>query len=161
MVRAPEPDQESEKHLHAGLEQAGAGAVKVDYNTSGALLSFDLLNAIRSGAIVSIQGDRTMAGVVNEVGPLFGRRVPLPSGPFSLALAAQVPIFPLFIVRSGYRRYRIVACAPIHVRRTQSARRDDLESGLRAWRRVLEKVVTDYPAQWFAFVPLLAADAKP
>ena len=160
MVRAPEPDRETEQHLQAGLNQAGAGAVKVDYNTGGALLSFDLLNAIRGGAIVSIQGDRAMAGVVNETGPLFGRSVPLPSGPFSLALAAQVPIFPLFIVRTGYRRYRIVACAPIQVRRTQNTRREEIVSGLTAWRRVLENVVKKYPAQWFAFVPLLRANAK-
>src|SRR5450755_2230032 len=58
LVRAPEPDRQTAEHLSSSLEQTGEGAVKVDYNTAGALLSFDLLNAIRRGEIVSIQGDR-------------------------------------------------------------------------------------------------------
>ncbi len=42
LVRAPEPDQQTAQHLSASLEKSGEGAVKVDYNTAGALLSFDL-----------------------------------------------------------------------------------------------------------------------
>src|SRR5437660_695875 len=63
MVRAPEPDRHTAEHLTSSLEKTGEGAVKVDYNTAGALLSFDLFNAIRRGEIVSIQGDRADGGV--------------------------------------------------------------------------------------------------
>ena len=74
MIRAPEPDKRSAQHIDLALEQAGAGAVKVDYNTEGASLSFDLLNALRNGEIVSIQGDRVMDNVASSPAELFGRK---------------------------------------------------------------------------------------
>src|SRR5438045_7610648 len=62
IVRAPEPHPETAEHLNASLERAGESGVKVNYNTAGALLSFDLLRALRAGEIVSIQGDGVDAG---------------------------------------------------------------------------------------------------
>ena len=161
MVRAPEPDAESGRHLQASLQQSGEGAVQVDYNRGGALLSFDLLNAVRAGEIVSIQGDRIIPGVASAEVTFFGQPVPLPTGPFTLALVAQVPIYPLFFVRAGYRRYRIVTRAPIHLRRSGASRADDVATGLEAWRDVLQTIVTEHWRQWFAFTPIVQPDAKP
>ncbi len=160
VVRAPEGDAESEAHLRASLRQTGDGAVKIDYNTSGPLLSFDLLSAVRGGEIVSIQGDRVIPGVANTEGTLFGAPVLLPSGPFTLALVAQVPIYPLFFVRSGYRSYRIIAHPPIHVARTTRSRDEDTADPMRRWRTLLEETVRQYWDQWFALVPTFTADAK-
>ena len=88
LVRAPEPDQQTAQHLSASLEKSGEGAVKVDYNTAGALLSFDLLNALRLGEIVSIQGDRMDGDLAETPAHLFGHDVRLPNGPFVLAQVA-------------------------------------------------------------------------
>ncbi|CAN5557689.1 hypothetical protein BH18VER1_BH18VER1_04030 [soil metagenome] len=160
MVRAPEPDELTERHFARSLEQTGAGAVKVDYNTAGAMLSFDLLNALRGGEIVSIQGDRVIPGVAHARGHLFGRSVALPNGPFTLALVSEVPIFPLFIVRSGYRRYRIIVRAPIAVQRTPSGSRDAAVAGaLARWGAVLEQVIAENWDQWFALVPAFDSNA--
>ena len=104
LVRAPEPDQHSAEHLSASLKKSGEGAVRIDYNTAGALLSFDLLKALRAGEIVSIQGDRVEREVGQVTTRLFGHEVQLPNGPFVLALVAQIPIYPLFIARFGCRR---------------------------------------------------------
>jgi hypothetical protein len=68
MVRAPEPDKQTAEHLNRSLQRAADGAVKIDYNTAGAHLAFDLLNALRRGEIVSIQGDRAIAGVASAEG---------------------------------------------------------------------------------------------
>ena len=54
-MRAPEPDSLTARHLDRALEESGAGAVKIDYNTDGTSLSFDLLNALRSGEIISFK----------------------------------------------------------------------------------------------------------
>ncbi|MFN2474764.1 MAG: lysophospholipid acyltransferase family protein, partial [Chthoniobacterales bacterium] len=160
MVRAPEPDALTERHLATSLQQTGAGAVKVDYNTAGALLSFDLLGAIRGGEIVSIQGDRSIAGVAHATGKLFGHDIEIPTGPFTLALVAQVPIYPLFIVRAGFRRYRIVVREPIIVVRTELGRDAAIAAGLSRWCVVLEGVIARYWDQWFALVPAFEADAQ-
>ena len=60
MVRAPEPDKLTAQHVDLALQQTGAGALKVGYSGDGTALSLDLLNALRSGEIISIQGDRVM-----------------------------------------------------------------------------------------------------
>jgi phosphatidylinositol dimannoside acyltransferase len=155
VVRAPEPDQQSAEHLSASLEQAGEGAVKVDYNTAGALLSFDLLKALREGEIVSIQGDRSDERVAQVTAHLFGRDVRLPNGPFVLGLVAQVPIYPLFIARTGCRSYQIIVHEPIRLEPT-GGREQDIASGVAQWCAVLEEIVASRWEQWFAFTPVFA-----
>lgn len=159
MVRAPEPDAQSADHLNASLARSGEGAVKIAYNSEGALLSFDLLNAVRQGEIVSIQGDRAFAGVAAVEGRLFGVPVQIPSGPFSLAQVAQVPIFPLFIVRAGHHRYRIMIHPPLTVARSGRARADDIAEAVSAWCRVLEETIAQHWEQWFSLVPIFPAAA--
>lgn len=154
MIRAPEPDKRSAQHIDRALEQAGAGAVKVDYSTEGASLSFDLLNALRNGEIVSIQGDRMMDNVASAPVEFFGRKVSLPSGPFILSLVTPAPIYPLFVVRLGYRRYQIIVREPIFCVRTNRPREDDLAEAMTLWSRVLESVTTEHWDQWYAFTPI-------
>jgi lauroyl/myristoyl acyltransferase len=153
VVRAPEPDRRTAQHLSASLEKAGTGGVKVDYNTSGALLSFDLLKALRDGEIVSIQGDRVEGPVAHVTAELFGRNAPLPNGPFVLGLVAQVPIYPLFIARTGCRSYRIIVRKPIRLEAT-GVREHDIAHGVREWCAVLQEIIADHCDQWFAFTPI-------
>ena len=148
MVRAPESDAETEQHLRSSL---GNGAIKVDYNTAGALLSFDLLNAVRQGEIVSIQGDRPMGNVAQTEATLFGKTIRVPNGPFTLARAAEAPIFPLFVARAAHRTYTVIARHPIHVQRTRDGRRDEIAAAVAEWCHTLEHVLVRYWAQWFAF----------
>jgi lauroyl/myristoyl acyltransferase len=153
LVRAPEPDQQTAEHLSASLEKSGEGAVKVDYNTGGALLSFDLLNALRLGEIVSIQGDRIDAGLAETRAQIFGKEVRLPNGPFVLAQVSRAPIYPLFIARSGYRSYQIIVREPIDVLRTGRDREEDIAQAVEKWGEVLEQLIAERWDQWFAFAP--------
>jgi lauroyl/myristoyl acyltransferase len=155
VVRAPEPDRHTAQHLSASLAKAGAGAVKVDYNTAGALLSFDLLKALREGEIVSIQGDRVEGQVAQVSAPLFGRAASLPNGPFVLGLVAQVPIYPLFIARTGCRSYQIIVYEPIRLKPTGN-REEDISRGVLQWCAILEEVIAAHWDQWFAFTPIFA-----
>jgi len=158
MVRAPEPDAQTASHLNESLEQSGAGSVKVAYKSGDALLSLDLLNTLRQGEIVSIQGDRVIEGVASARGQLFGRPVQIPSGPFSLAQVAQVPIFPLFIVRAGHYRYQIITRQPIVVTRSASSREEDIGPAVTTWCRILEETIAQHWDQWFSLVPIFAHD---
>ena len=160
IVRAPEPDPKTASHLDESLEQSGEGAVKIAYNSPGALLSLDLLNALRQGEIVSIQGDRVMDGVASAEGRLFDRPVQIPSGPFSLAQVAEVPIFPLFIVRAGHQRYQIIVHAPIIVARNPRSREVDIATAVVTWCQILEETIAQHWDQWFSLVPTFAWHEK-
>jgi lauroyl/myristoyl acyltransferase len=160
MVRAPEPDALAARHLDRSIEQSAAGAVKIDYNTDGRSLSFDLLNALRRGEIISAQGDRVIGDVAHAPVTLFGREARLPSGPFVLALAAGVPIFPLFVIRSGYRLYKFIARAPIICARSGGSRDADIALAMNKWSDVLAGVISANWEQWHAFAPVFSHDAE-
>lgn len=155
VVRAPEPHHATAEHLSASLEKAGESGVKVDYNTAGALLSFDLLKALREGEIVSIQGDRVEGGVAQIAIPLFGATAKIPNGPFVLGLVAQAPIYPLFIARTGCRRYKIIVREPIRLE-AGGERETAIATGAKQWSVVLEEVIASHWNQWFAFTPIFA-----
>ncbi|HEV3243415.1 MAG TPA: lysophospholipid acyltransferase family protein [Chthoniobacterales bacterium] len=154
MVRAPEPDALAAQHVDLALRQSSAGAVKVGYSSDGPSLAFDLLNALRGGEIISIQGDRVTGGVSRAPVKFFGHEVFLPNGPFVLSLVSETPIYPLFIVRTGYRKYKIVAREPIVCSRGSGSRGEIIAEAMQRWAQVLEEIVKCHWQQWFAFTPL-------
>ena len=154
MVRASEADSQTARHLDESLERAGAGSVKVAYSTSNLALSIELLNLIREGEIVSIQGDRSVPDVSARAAQLFGENVMLPDGPFILAFVAQVPIYPVFFVRTSFHNYKIIARTPIRCLRSERDREAVIEEAMQAWSHTLEKVIAEHWAQWFSLVPI-------
>jgi lauroyl/myristoyl acyltransferase len=161
VVRALEADPQTAQHVGASLERSSEGGVKVEYNSVGAMLSFDLLEALRRGEIVSIQGDRAEGGLAKIPAHLFGKRIQLPSGPFALAQVAQVPIYPLFVARSGYRSYQIIVHEPIVVPRTGRRREEDIAPAVEKWQTILEETIKEHWDQWFAFTPGFLFDERP
>ncbi len=151
MVRAPEIDPETHAFEQKQQERSRTEALRIDFNTKASELALDLLHAIKNGDIVAIQGDRVTPGIATIPATLFGRSARIPAGPFALAMAARVPIFPVFIVRAGRRRYRLVSCAPIHVERLSRHRDDDLRAAAEQWSKQLEDVIARGWYQWFAF----------
>jgi KDO2-lipid IV(A) lauroyltransferase len=108
------------------------------------------LDALRRGEVVAMQGDRPRTGSRTVEGQLFGRPIALPSGPAALARTAEVPMLPVFSIREGRRRARIVFCAPIAVPRT--ANRDaDLTWAMSRVAAAVEGAVRAAPHQWFVF----------
>ena len=152
MIRAPEPDVFSARHVDVALHQAGA--VKVDYSDKGPALAFDLLNALRAHEIISIQGDRVVGSLARAAVKLFGRDVLLPAGPFVLAFAAEAPIYPLFIVRTGFRKYKVIAFAAILLSGDHQARDEQVAEAMNRWAGILEDMVRVNWRQWYPFRPL-------
>jgi predicted LPLAT superfamily acyltransferase len=153
MVRAPEVDPQTQVYEMSAQREAAVEGLKIDFSTKASELAFDLLSAVQNGDIVAIQGDRVTPGIAAYPGTLFGHRTEFPAGPFALAMAARVPIYPLFILRMGRRRYRLLTCPPIEVRRTSRDRDDDLKNAINEWSARLEDVIGHGWFQWFAFDP--------
>jgi lauroyl/myristoyl acyltransferase len=148
MVRAPEVDPETREFE----EGHAADAVRIEFNTRPTELAIDLLGVIREGNIVAIQGDRVTGDIGFLPATVFGRPTRVPAGPFALALAARVPIYPVFVMRLGWRRYRLVTARPIEMVRSRN-RDEDFARAVEQWIGELEGAVRDHWFQWFTFEP--------
>lgn len=159
MVRAPEVDPQTRDFERESLQRTKGETLKVDFNTMASDLAIQLLDAVRHGTIAAIQGDRVTPGIATIQGTLFGRPMLYPAGPFVLAMTARVPIYPLFVTRVGWRRYRVLTFDPITVERRSRDRDADLRPALQAWTQQLEGVIRESWYQWFAFEPFEEAPA--
>jgi predicted LPLAT superfamily acyltransferase len=153
MVRAPEADPATQKFEAEQTERTGPDALKVEFNTKASDLALELLDAVQSGEIIAVQGDRVTEGLTSVAATLFGQRIEIPAGPFALAMAARVRIYPMFIIRVGRRRYRLETFMPFTVERSGRQRDAALEVAVNAWTTQLESVVAKRWYQWFTFTP--------
>jgi predicted LPLAT superfamily acyltransferase len=171
MVRAPETDPQTRAYEEAvvearqaeslSLQNAASSAaqeklssgLRIGFNNRASDLAFDLLASVQNGDIIAIQGDRVTQGIAGSEARLFHRRIMIPSGPFALAMAARVPIFPIFVMRHGRRRYRLVTCKPIMVERRTRNRDEAIDTAIAAWTAQLELVLREGWYQWFTFEP--------
>jgi predicted LPLAT superfamily acyltransferase len=152
MVRAPETDPETGRYEEELYSRTVTEALKIGFSTRASELALDLLHALQRGEIIAIQGDRVTPGISTLPATFFGKSTRFPAGPFALAMAARVPVYPLFIVRLGRRRYRLVVGKPFEVQRTRN-RGESFERALTEWTNELESVVRMAWFQWFAFQP--------
>ena len=159
MVRAPEIDPETGRYETELHDRTVTESLKVDFSTRASDLALDLLHALQDGQLIAIQGDRVTPGISSLPFTLFGQRTLFPAGPFALAMAARVLVYPLFIVRIGRRRYRLVAGKPFEVPRTRD-RAAAFDVALKEWATELEKVLHAGWFQWFAFEPFAADEEE-
>lgn len=152
MVRAPETDARTREWVERHHGRTAAEGLTIGFNTGAGELALDLLSALRNGDIIAIQGDRVTPGISALPAKLFGHAAEVPAGPFALAMAAGVPIFPLFIARRGLRRYRLFVGEPFEVVRSRN-RTESFERAVRRWTEELEIAVRAAWFQWFNFAP--------
>jgi predicted LPLAT superfamily acyltransferase len=152
MVRAPETDPETRRYEEERTGRTVGTGLKIDFSTRASALALDLLHSLQRGEIIAIQGDRVTPGISALPATLFGKPAQLPAGPFALAMAARVPIYPLFIMRIGRRHYRLVVGKPIEVVRTRD-RAEAFERAVALWVEELERVIGRAWFQWFTFQP--------
>lgn len=150
LVREEELDPRAQAFLREQIEKHGGARYHTHFATDDPTLGVRLLEALRAGEWVALQGDRPRGGGRSERVPLCGAEIDLPPGPAALARTAGVPLLPLFVFRQGRRHYRIHFCEPIEVARTRD-RHQDVRSAVLAFARQLEWAVQRHPEQWFCF----------
>jgi len=159
-VRAPERDGELQGYYEKQEDRDESDTFVVRYNEPGNMLGVDLALMLGRGEVVALQGDRVMFEVAPAEGELCGASVPLPAGPHVLSLASRCPIFPLFVVRSGWRRYRIVSLPPLpQVKRQRGIDKSEaIGESVENWGRALGGVLETYWDQWLVFEPVFSGE---
>jgi lauroyl/myristoyl acyltransferase len=150
LVREPEVDVEAQAFVQGVLAEAGQSRFTTHFQTGDPALGLELLEALRRGEIVAVQGDRPRMGAPCIDATLFGRSFPLPPGPAALARLAEVPLLPVFVFREGRRSYRVVFRPPIRVERTED-RAADLARAMTRVVAEIEWAIRREPNQWFCF----------
>jgi lauroyl/myristoyl acyltransferase len=149
VVREAEIDPRAQRFIE-GLIRSCGGDLYTTHFAEDPRLGVDLLDALRQGEIVALQGDRPRAGGRTVETRLFDRPFALPVGLAALARAAGVPIVPVFVFREGRLRYRCILRPAIEV--AQSAdRQRDLGEALGRFAADLETAIRREPHQWFCF----------
>lgn len=161
-VRAPERDDSLQMYAESERAANESDAFSIRYNRPGNMLGIELTKALASGEIVAIQADRILYDVVPVETEWNGHRFQLPKGPFALAAAAQCPLYPIFIIRNGWRSYRILVGEAIDANRRadDTARNQGLERAVETWRKVLTGVVRENWHNWFIFEPAFNVKKK-
>lgn len=159
-VRAPEREPETQKIREQEIrrKEEKHPNFRTLYNQEGNMLGVELARLLGKGDIVAVQGDRVMFDVSPmdvEVEP--GLHMRLPKGPLFLARATHAPCYPLFIIRDGWRRYRVIVQPPIDL---PPRRRGDEEEVAKIWAQTVFKTAGKHWNQWFVFEPLLTRKSR-
>lgn len=157
-VRAPEREPETQVLREAEIRRREAlnPNFRTLYNQEGNLLGVELARLLNEGNIVAVQGDR----VIFDVSPMVvqaehGLAMRLPKGPLFLARATGAPCFPLFIVRDGWRRYRVIVLPQVEL---PARKRGTDDEAAKIWANTILSVVRQHWDQWYVFEPLLNAE---
>lgn len=113
-----------------------------------------LRDALAADEVVMIQGDRVMPGQRGAVVPFQTGHIRMPTGPVKLALASGAPLIPVFAVRTGLHRARIVIDEAIRV----EPGREGMQAALAALARAIARQVAAHPEQWLMVEPVFCED---
>ncbi len=154
-VRAPErePETQALREAEVRRKEAAHPEFRTLYNTPDGMLGIELARLLGEGNIVAVQADRVMFDVSPmdvEVEP--GLVMRLPKGPLYLARATGAPPYPLFIVRDGWRRYRVIILPEVTLPPRKRGAPD--ESAV-VWAATLLEIVRKHWRQWYVFEPLV------
>jgi lauroyl/myristoyl acyltransferase len=150
VVREAEGDPRAQEFIRGLIEKQAGSLYVTHFADDDPQLGLLLLESLRAGEIVALQGDRPRAGGRMVEVPLFGRPFPLPVGPAALARAAGVPLVPVFVFRDRRRTFRCAVRPPIEVPRTAD-KGADIALATRRFAAELEAAIRSHPHQWFCF----------
>ncbi len=154
-VRAPErePEMQALRDAEVRRKEAAHPLFRTLYNTPDGMLGIELARLLGEGSIVAVQADRVMF----DVSPMDvvvepGLTLRLPKGPLFLARATGAPPYPLFIVRDGWRRYRVIVRPPVEL---PPRKRGEEDAAAVLWAATLLAIVRKNWRQWYVFEPLV------
>jgi len=147
MVMADEVNAAARTYVESLRQRSGMDVLYTSRNDPTTAVT--LLHRLRNNENVAVQIDRPPPSETVIETRMLGARWPVPIGPFRLAQASGAPVLPIFLRRSGYRRYVFTVSEPIDVPRSRNAL--DLESSAQQAVTALERFVRTYPDQWFHF----------
>jgi lauroyl/myristoyl acyltransferase len=154
-VRAPERDPKLQRIRELELREKERlnPQFRSLYNMDDGMLGVELARLLGEGKVVAVQGDRVIFEVSSmEVDVGDGLMMKLPRGPLVLARISKAEVFPLFILRDGWRRYRVKVFPPLELPPRQRGPGED--PAVKVWSEAILEVVRPHWPQWSVFEPV-------
>ena len=148
LLMRPEDNPAVRDSLRISQEQERIKVISPEQELGGAV---EIMNALRSGDIVSIMGDRRYG--FNAAEAIFlGDKARFPYSAFSIAAAAECPVIILFSVKRSDRRYDIDVAGVLRPRYEKGkAKQHQLEGWVQDFVSRLEAYTKENPYQCFLF----------
>lgn len=108
----------------------------------------DMLKRLRNGEGVGVLIDQNTSRNEGVFVDFFGYPAATNRGPALIAMKSGTPVIPLFIIREGKYRHRIIYGEEIPLHRGEDMERDVVLNTER-FTKVVESYIREFPGQWF------------
>ncbi|MBU0763454.1 MAG: hypothetical protein KJ607_01325 [Bacteroidetes bacterium] len=115
-------------------------------------MALKVKQALENNEIVCMLGDRVMGNESFLEIPFLGKNARYPTYPFEIAALTGSPVITTSTVKTGLRSYRFRVFDYIPFDNvSRSNRKAYIREAMQKYVAILEKIVTEYPRQWFNF----------
>ncbi|MEX2445997.1 MAG: lysophospholipid acyltransferase family protein [Dehalococcoidia bacterium] len=118
---------------------------------------------LKHGGALGLVVDRDVLGSGRPY-PFFGEPTRMPTGAVELALRTGAPMVAVWVLRGSRPERMRIRVEPVPLPAASGDRQADLDSGMAALLRCMERAIAGAPGQWFALSPIwggLASDGHP
>lgn len=146
MVMVPAEDNSVEDYWNDLRSREGLSIINLK---ASPFASIEILSALENNEIVVLHGDRIMNKNTAKCN-FFGKEAYFPTGPVELARISKAPVLAAFIIIEKGGNYRVIVDDSIKMKWTGN-RNKDVFNNLQQIVSLLEKYVSKYPTQFYAF----------
>jgi KDO2-lipid IV(A) lauroyltransferase len=107
-----------------------------------------VVRALSGNRLVGVLIDQRAKRSEGVWADLFGRKAPTTPGLAVMALRSGAPVLPVFMIRDGFQKHRLMIKEPLELVRTGDLK-NDVKTNTQLFNHTLEAMIRQYPDQWF------------
>jgi KDO2-lipid IV(A) lauroyltransferase len=107
-----------------------------------------VIKALSQNRVVGILIDQRAKRSEGIWADFFGKKAPTTPGLAVLAMKTSAPVVPVFMVRNGFGKHRLIIQEPLKLVHTGDIKKD-VEANTQLFNYTLESMIRQYPDQWF------------
>ncbi len=107
-----------------------------------------VIKALSRNRVVGILIDQRAKRSEGIWADFFGKKAPTTPALAVLAMKTDAPVVPVFMVRNGFGKHRLVIQEPLELVHTGDIK-SDVEANTQLFNHTLESMIRQYPDQWF------------
>jgi KDO2-lipid IV(A) lauroyltransferase len=107
-----------------------------------------VIQALSQNRVVGILIDQRAKRSEGIWADFFGRKAPTTPSLAVLAMKTGAPVLPVFMIRNGFQKHRLIIKEPLELIRTGNIKKD-VEANTQLFNDTLESTIRQHPDQWF------------